>query len=91
MTDLAILAGQHGFKKTDQSIGSSVFYNCSIWETQHKGIYITDYDIIADESLKERQLAMIFSESKGCMLITHEFMSDKSAFDAFIKNYANGL
>ena len=89
MKDLEEIAKKLGYKITDYHHNLSFVYGCRFYETDYKNVYITDYDMNNDISLKDKNQSMLFIPRKGSMIISNKILKDgkylKLIFNEFLK------
>lgn len=76
-----------GLKKTDKSSGSSFILDCTFWETEREGVYLTDYDEVSNT--KTESFYFLHYQLKGKrnkMIISSEMLSDREYFYDLIDN-----
>lgn len=76
-----------GIIKTTRTIGCSFALGCSIWETPYQNLFITDYDINNDVSLKPKDLFILFIPGFSYRTITGEIMRDKEYINREMKDF----
>ena len=98
MNAIDSVSKKYGFKKIKNSYGISFILDCYFWETKHKDIYITDYDVNNDTDLKERDTSMLFYSYKTKVKtqeISNEILKDEvlfnSCFNEFIKEIGDSV
>jgi len=85
--------------KTDITTVASIVSDCSFWQTKYENIYITDYDLLWDESirngdkvniLKDKGIVIIFYRKQGLFLyekISAELLSDTEIMSEIIDEF----
>lgn len=68
-------------KESNITYMNSLALGCKIWYTKHKNMYVTDFDMVNHESLKEKNMLMIFIIGKGYAYINKTLLNNEERFN----------
>lgn len=73
-------------KKSNKTLGSSYFLGCSFWETKYENMFLTDYDINTNKSLKTKDMKMLF-KGANYLHVSNEMIKTDEELNLVIEQF----